>query len=155
MALTLGLGVGANLAIVALLSDIFFPATPYREPSRGSVMVENTGQYFFGGGVPEGLSNPQLSMPDDVQSGQQSCPSYGGFKAIASRVLTGGERPRAVCRIFVTLGLFEALGPTPASGRLLGSRISRPARTPVALVTDGLWPRRRVRTRTWSGGPFG
>ena len=47
VALTIGLGVGANLAIVALLSDVFFPATPYREPSR-LVMVENTGQYGWG-----------------------------------------------------------------------------------------------------------
>jgi predicted permease len=140
VALTIGLGVGANLAIVALLSDIFFPATSYRDPSR-LVMIENTGQYFFGGGVPEGLSDPQLSMPDfeDVRNGQRSLSAVGGFKDDHITVLTGGERPRAVCRIFVTPGLFEALGPTPTSGRLLGVADFAPGAPPVALVTDGLW----------------
>ncbi len=140
VALTIGLGVGANLAIVALLSDIFFPATPYRDPSR-LVIVENTGRYFFGGGVPEGLSDPQLSMPDfdDVRGGQRSLSAVGGFKDDHITVLTGGERPRAVCRIFVTPGLFEALGPTLASGRLLGAADFAPGAPPVALVTDGLW----------------
>ena len=35
VALTIGLGVGANLAIVALLCDVFLPPTPYRD-ARGS-----------------------------------------------------------------------------------------------------------------------
>jgi putative ABC transport system permease protein len=140
VALTIGLGVGANLAIVALLSDIFFPATPYRDASR-LVMIENTGPYFFGGGVPEGLSDPQLSMPDfeDVRSGQRNLSAVGGYSGYHIAVMTGGERPRAVCRILVTPGLIEALAPTPASGRLLGAADFVPGASPVALVTDGLW----------------
>ncbi len=140
VALTIGLGVGANLAIVALLSDVFFPATPYRDASR-LVMVENTGPYFFGGSVPEGLSDPQLSMPDfdDVRAGQRSLAAVGGYRDDHVTVITGGERPRAVCRIFVTPGLLETLAPTPTSGRLLGAGDFAPGAPPVALVTNGLW----------------
>jgi predicted permease len=140
VALTIGLGVGANLAIVALLSDIFFPATPYRDPSR-LVMVENTGQYFFGGGVPEGLSDPQLSMPDfeDVRTGQRSLSAVGGFSDGHVSVITGGERPRSVCRIFVTPGLLETVGAAPVRGRLLAPFDFTAGATLVALVTDGLW----------------
>jgi predicted permease len=140
VALTIGLGVGANLAIVALLSDIFFPATPYREPSR-LVMVENTGQYFFGGGVPEGFTDPQVSMPDfeDVRTGQRSLSAVGGFSDGHVSVITGGERPRSVCRIFVTPGLLETVGAAPVRGRLLAPSDFTAGATPVALVTDGLW----------------
>ncbi len=140
VALTIGLGVGANLAIVALLSDIFFPATPYRDASR-LVMIENTGPYFYGGSVPEGLDDPQLSMPDfeDMRAGQRSLAVVGGYRDDHVTVMTGGERPRAICRIFVTQGLFEALGPTPAKGRLLGAGDFAAGAPPVALVTDGLW----------------
>jgi predicted permease len=140
VALTIGLGVGANLAIVALLSDIFFPATPYRDASR-LVMVENTGPYFFGGSVPEGLNDPQLSMPDfeDLRAGQRSLAAVGGYRDDHVTVMTGGERPRAVCRIFVTSGLLAALGPTPSIGRLLGAGDFAPGAPPAALVTDGLW----------------
>ena len=140
VALTIGLGVGANLAIVALLSDIFFPSTPYRDPSR-LVMVENTGRYFFGGNVPEGLTDARLSIPDfeDVRAGQRSLSSVGAFADGHVSVLTGGERPRSVCRIFVTPGLFETLGAAVLRGRLLGPADFAPSAPPVAVVTDGLW----------------
>jgi putative ABC transport system permease protein len=140
VALTIGLGVGANLAIVALLADVFYPATPYRDASR-LVMVENTGRYFFGGGIPEGLTDSRMSMPDfeDVRAGQRGFSSVGAFSDGHVSVLTGGERPRSVCRIYVTPGLFETLGAAALSGRPLGPADFAPGAPPAALVTDGLW----------------
>jgi putative ABC transport system permease protein len=140
VALTIGLGVGANLAIVALLSDIFFPSTPYRDSSR-LVMVENTGPYFFGGGVPEGLTDPRMSMPDfeDFRAGQRGLSSVGAFSDGHVSVLTGTDRPRSVCRVFVDQGLFQTLGAAPLQGRLLGPGDFAPGAPPAALVTDGLW----------------
>ena len=140
VALTIGLGVGANLAIVALLSDVFFPGTPYRDVSR-LVMVENTGRYFFGGSFSEGLTDARVSAPDfeDVRAGQLSLSSVGAFSDGHVSVLTGGERPRSVCRIYVTPGLFETLGAAVLRGRLLGPADFAPGAPPAALVTDGLW----------------
>ncbi len=140
VALTIGLGVGANLAIVALLSEVFFPAAPYRDASR-LVMVENTGPYFFNGNVSEGLTDARVSMPDfeDVRAGQRSLSSVGAFSDGHVSVLTGGERPRSVCRVYVTPGLFETLGAAVLRGRLLGPADFAPGAPPTALVTDGLW----------------
>jgi predicted permease len=140
VALTIGLGVGANLAIVALLSDIFFPATPYRDSSR-LAMVENTGPYFFGGSVPEGLPDARLSMPDfeDLRSGQRSLSSVGALSDGHVSVLTGTDRPRSVCRVFVSGTFFETIGAAPLRGRLLGPGDFATGAPPAALVTDGLW----------------
>ncbi len=140
VALTIGLGVGANLAIVALLADVFYPSTPYRDPSH-LVLVENTGPYFFGGSLPQGRVESKLSMPDfeDVRNGQRSLSALGAFSDGAVSVLAGGDRPRTVCRVFVTPGLFETLGVAPARGRLLGPADFAAGAPPAALVTDGLW----------------
>ena len=140
VAITIGLGVGANLAVFALLSDVFLPPTPYRD-TRRLVVVENTGPYFFGGNVPEGIVDSRLSFPDfeDVTSGQRSFSSFGAFSDGHISVLTGAERPRAVCRIYVTPGLFDTLGAAPLRGRLLGAADFAADGAPAALVTDGLW----------------
>ena len=140
VALAIGLGVGANLAIVGLLADIFLPAMPLREPSR-LVLVENTGPYFFGGSLPKGLTDSRVSMPDfeDIRVGQRSLSAVGGFANDHVAVLTGGDRPKSVCRVFVTRGFFEALGGAPMRGRLLGLADFAGGAPPTALVTDGLW----------------
>ena len=134
VALTIGLGVGANLAIVALLSDIFFPAHALPRVSR-LVMVENTGPYFFGGGLPEGLSDPQLSMPDfeDVARRPEKPVCR---RRLQRRSHHGYDRRRTAASglpIFVTPGLFDALGPSRQRDAARRARTSRPARRPLPL----------------------
>jgi predicted permease len=140
VALTIGLGVGANLAVFALLTATFLPRTPYRDAGQ-LVVVENTGPYFFGGSLPQGLSDTRLSFPDfdDVTTGQRSLAGFAGFSDGNVSVVTGYDRPRAVCRILVTPGLFETLGASPLSGRLLTSADFAADAPAAALVTDGLW----------------
>lgn len=152
VAITIGLGVGANLAVFALLSDVFLPPTAYRD-ARQLVVVENTGPYFFGGNVPEGIVDSRLSFPDfeNVTSGQRSFSAFGAFSDGHVSVLTGAERPRAVCRIYVTTGLLETLGAAPLRGRLLGSADFAADGAAAALVTDGLWRSHFASTPTITG----
>lgn len=139
-ALTIGLGVGANLAIVALVADIFYPATPYADPAR-LVLLENTGPYFFGGTLREGLTDSRLSLPDlgDLRAGQRSFSALGAFADDHVAVLAGGDRPTSVRRIFVTEGLFDALGTPVLRGRVLAPTDFGAGTPPVALVSDRLW----------------
>lgn len=140
VAAAVGLGVGANLAVFALLHDIFAPATPYRD-SRQLVVVENTGPYFFEGNVPEGLSSPKLSGPDfsDLERQQRSLSAVGGILDDPVTVLSGIDRPRSVCRVFVTPHLFDVLGTRPVRGRLLARGDFADDAPAAALVTDLLW----------------
>lgn len=140
VAVTVGLGVGANMAVLALLGDVFLPRTPYRDAGQ-LVVLENTGPYTFGGSLPQGLEDDRLSFPDfqDVEAGQRSLAAIGGFtEGIA--VLTGGERPRAVSRVLVTPRLMDVVEVSPLQGRLFApADFADGTAAPVALVTDDLW----------------
>jgi len=140
VAVTVGLGVGANLAVLALLNDTLLPRTPLRASDR-LVIVENTGNYFFGGNVPEGLADTRLSAPDfhDIEAGQRTLSAMGAFSDGHVSILTGGERPRSVRRIFVSSRMLELLGIQPVRGRLFGAADLAPGAPPVALVTERLW----------------
>jgi putative ABC transport system permease protein len=140
VAVTVGIGVGANLAVFALLQDAFLPKTPFADPARLTI-VENTGLYYYGGNLPEGLASSKLSGPDfrDVSDQQHTFSAIGGVLDGGIAVMGGLDRSRPVCRIFVTPTLFEVLGAQPVLGRLLGPSDFEPSSAGAALVTDGLW----------------
>ena len=96
-----------------------------------------------------------MSIPDfeDVRTGQRSFSSVGAFSDGHVSVLTGGARPRSVCRIYVTPGLFETLGAAAAAraparpGRLRAGRAGCARdRWTVALALR-IGPRQRARLR--------
>lgn len=140
IALAVGLGVGANLAVHTLLLDAFLPPGPYFGRDR-LVIVENTGPYFYEGNVPQGRNNPLLSGPDfdDVASQQRSFAALGAFDDTQSAVVVGGDRPRLTCRIYVTAGMLDVLSVPAIAGRLLDAADFRPGAPPVALITDSVW----------------
>lgn len=140
VAIAVGLGVGANLAVFALLHDILSPATPFRNPSR-LVIVSNTGPYFYEGNVPEGLASSKLSGPDyeDVERQQRSFSAVGGMLDDAAAVLSGIDRPRSVCRVLVTPSLLPALGVQPIRGRLLAHGDFAADAPAATVITDLLW----------------
>ncbi|MEW5983500.1 MAG: hypothetical protein AB1806_14195 [Acidobacteriota bacterium] len=63
VAITIGLGVGTSLAIVALLQDTLIGRSPFADPAS-LVVVENTGSYYYEGRVSEGLASPRISVLD-------------------------------------------------------------------------------------------
>lgn len=122
--MTIGLGVGPNLAAFALLHDAFFPPTPYHEAIRLAI-VENRGLYYYEGNVPEGLESPMVSGPDfeDFLARQQVFEAVGAVVETIA-VMGGTDRPRTVSRVFVTPTALDALRPQLVRG---------------PLVTEGLW----------------
>jgi putative ABC transport system permease protein len=140
VAITIGLGVGANLAVFALLADAFLPAAPYADASSLAV-IENTGLYYYEGAIPEGLADPKVSGPDfeDLVARQHAFATVGGFADDHVAVMRGADRPRTVCRIFVAPTLFDVLQVQPVRGRLLARTDFADDAPGVALVTEGLW----------------
>ncbi|RPJ85276.1 MAG: hypothetical protein EHM13_01590, partial [Acidobacteria bacterium] len=139
VAVTIGLGVGPNLAVFALLRDAFFPPAPYHEPGRLAI-VQNTGLYYFEGSVPEGLESPMVSGPDfeDFSARQHVFEAVGAFVETTA-VMGGIDRPRSVSRFVVTPTVLAALRPQLVRGRLLGAADFAADAPGVALVTEGLW----------------
>jgi predicted permease len=65
--------------------------------------------------------------------------ALGGIVDEGVTVLSGIDRPRSVCRVFVTPHLFDVLGAQPIRGRLLADGDFADAVPAAALVTDLLW----------------
>ncbi len=141
VAVTIGLGVGASLAIFGLLHDTLIGQSPFRNPD-GLVVIENTGRYYYGDRQSEGLASPYVSGPDyaDIEA-QTRALSAVGASAQASSVMTGGDRPRPVWRTLVSPGLLTLLEPQPRLGRLLQPSDFKAGSTPAAVLTESMWRR--------------
>ena len=141
VAITIGIGIGASLAIFGLLHDTLIGRSPLRDPDR-LIVVENTGRYYYGGSFSEGVPNPMVSWPDytDIEGQRRTLAAMGAL-AYSHSVLTGGDRPRPVARTLVSPGLFAAIQARPQLGRLLDAQDFKPGATPAAVLTESMWRR--------------
>jgi predicted permease len=129
--LTLALGVGANSAIFSLVNATVLRRLPVREPERlVQVRVENAGLAF---------SYPDYLDLRDQQAAVQPLAAWGG---IAASLNSDGQTD-LVSGLIVTGNFFDALGVTPAVGRLLTTADDEvQGGHPVAVIGHGLWKRR-------------
>jgi putative ABC transport system permease protein len=141
VAITIGLGVGASLAILGLLHDTLIGKSPFRNPD-GLVVIENTGRYYYEGRVSEGLASPLVSASDwaDIEAQSRTLSAIGAVAHI-SGVMTGGDRPRPIWRTLVSRRFFAAIGARPRLGRLLDETDFDPSAMPVAVLTESMWRR--------------
>ena len=141
VAITIGLGVGASLAIFGLLHDTLIGQSPFRDPGR-LVVIENTGRYYYGGSIAEGLAIPEISAPDyaDIENEIRTLGAMGAIDH-SSAVMTGGDRPRPIWRTLVSARVFPLLGARPRLGRLLDPGDFKPGAAPAAVLTESMWRR--------------
>ena len=139
VAVTIGIGVGASLAIFGLLHDSLIGQSPFADPG-GLVVVQNTGRYYYEGRMTEGLASPFISGPDfaDIEHQVRTLSAIGAA-AQFSGVMTGGDRPRPVWRTLVSPQLMPLVGARPRLGRLLLPGDFRPGAEPAAVLTDSMW----------------
>jgi putative ABC transport system permease protein len=139
VAVIIGLGVGGSMAIFALLYSGLVPPSPFRDPSR-LVVVENTGRYYFGGHIAEGLASPYVSVPDyrDLES-QVRTLSQVGAAVSYSGIMRGGDRPRPVWRTLVTPRLLPLLAPRARLGRVLNGDDFKTGAAAAAMITESMW----------------
>lgn len=141
VAITIGLGVGASLALLGLLQDTLIGQSPFRNHDD-LVVIDNTGRYYYEGRMSEGLASPHISGPDWVDIEAQSR-ALSAVAAVAhfSGVMRGGDRPRPIWRMLVSPRLFAVVDARPLLGRVLEEGDFNAGATPAALLTESMWRR--------------
>jgi putative ABC transport system permease protein len=132
-ALTLALGIGANLAIFTVVNAVLLRPLPFREPDR---IVRVFDDLRGAGAKNVGMSVPELY---DLQRS-------GVFEQIsviipASQALSGGDRVERIEFLGTSPSYFELLGAAPALGRVYTQSEWVPGCLDGVVISDGLWKR--------------
>jgi putative ABC transport system permease protein len=128
--LTLGLGIGANVAIFAVVNGVLLRALPYRDADR-IIQLSN-------GDSPSTVSEPELA---DLVRDARSFSELGAYSYTDGNV-TGGAEAERVRMARVTAGFFNVLSPVPHLGRGFTSQEDVPGAPDVVVLSFGLWQRR-------------
>jgi hypothetical protein len=135
--LTLALGLGANMAIFAMLYDVVLRPVRYQNADRlMDVHLILTEQRR--GTIPMSWSYPKF---EEARQWNQSFEALAAFRA-RDFTLSGIDRPERLTGEMVTAPYFRIIGIGAALGRVFLDEQDLPARThPVVLISDGLWRR--------------
>ncbi len=133
--LTLAIGIGADTAVVGLVSAVLLRMPPYANPQR-LVMIWQ--QLPSVGDGPLGASPPEYV---DYRDRNRAFASVGGYANLDLN-LTGDGAPERIQAARVTSSLFPTLGVTPLLGRIFSAEDDRPGAAKVVVISYGLWQRR-------------
>ena len=138
--LSLALGIGANTAIFQLLNALSLRALPVRAPQE-LVELRLSGDGRAGRHTGR---NRQISLPqyDVLVKRQQAFSSLISFSDTRFNLARSGE-VQYVDGLWVSGNFFDALGVTPAAGRLISSADDVPnCGSSVAVISYALWQSR-------------
>jgi putative ABC transport system permease protein len=136
---TLGVGVGAAVAIGALVYGVMLRPLPFPEPDR-IVQVAFRTPGFDGG---REHAHSHATYLHFKESGR-SFASFGGYHINDAVNLTDGDDPQRVSAVMATPGVLEVLRAVPAAGRLLSQQdaeVATPDVVPV-MISHRLWQQR-------------
>jgi putative ABC transport system permease protein len=131
--LTLGLGIGANVAIFSAVNAVLLRPLPFERPDR---LVRVWGLH------PQ-IGRESASLPDFLDWRAQS-PSLASLSALANTrfTLTGTGGPEMIRGALVTADFFQTLGVMPLRGRAFAAGEDRRAAARVVVLGEPLWRRR-------------
>jgi predicted permease len=132
--LTLALGIGANLAIFAVVNAVLLQPLPFREPERIVRVFDDLGR--------AGAKNVGMSVPELYDLTERS----GVFEQVSaifpsSGALSGDDRVERILLIGTSPNYFELLGAMPALGRTYTESEWVPGFLDGVVISDGLWKR--------------
>ncbi len=134
---SLALGIGANTAIFTLMDAVLLRWLPVKNPQELVVMARNPAQ-----------PSPAFSYPDyrylrdHSQSYSGVIAFSGGGQPTSFRIPDRGELPRLVTMSMVSGNYFEALGVTPAIGRIFNSADNeQEGAHPNVVLSHAFWKR--------------
>ena len=130
--LTLALGVGANVAVFAVVEAVMLRPLPY--PSADELtIVRHRDQRT-------GITKDFIAMGDyvDILARQKSFAAVGAYGSMQSTVRGTGD-PYQVRVLGATGGFFDVLRLRPVLGRGLTDEDSRTGAAPVVLIGHRLW----------------
>jgi predicted permease len=136
---TLALGIGANTAIFSLIDAVMLRMLPVEKPGElFQVQVGNADEGKGGSGGESPLTTPMWEQLRDHQDVFSSTFAWSG----TNFDLAEGGTTRAVDGMWVSGGLFSALGLRPVAGRLLTDSDDRRGCPAVAVLSYGFWQER-------------
>ena len=145
--LTLGLGIGANVAMFTTMNAALVRPLPFADPDR---LVMGRATY-------EGNVNPWGSAPDFYDYERQA----DAFDELASYLpfatdytVTGGDEPERVSGTAISTNLFSTLGVNPIAGRPFGVGDGAEGAADVLLISHGYWVRRFGKAADAVGKPM-
>lgn len=134
VAITLGLGIGANTAIFSLVNGVLLRPLGYNNPQQLYQIHEIVPQWV--------KSYPLLdaNLPD-FQIWQKESRSFEGIAIAesASMILTGVDDVEQIRGTRASANFLELLGVQPALGRLFLPEEDQPGRGNVVILTDSFW----------------
>lgn len=131
---TLGLGIGANAAIFALVNEALLRPLPFREPPRLIHVWDRAA----------GVDEEQPVSPPVWSALAARADVFEGVCASADEVynLTGVGDPESIVGYRLSAGFFPMLGVAPMLGRFFTEDEDRPGRQHVVVLSHRLWQRR-------------
>jgi MacB-like periplasmic core domain/FtsX-like permease family len=133
-ALTLALGIGANVAIFTLVNTVLLQPLPFQEPDR---LVRVFDDLNGASATDVGISVPELlDLSDRAGVFAQLC-----AMAPASTALSGGDRVERIEMLGTSPNYFEVLGAKAAVGRVYGQADWVPGFVDGVVISDALWKR--------------
>ena len=133
VAITLGLGIGANTAIFSLVDGVLLKPLPFRDPDRLVVLWEKS------------AAGPQLGVSeldlDDYRARSRSFEDLAGYTApgAKSAILTGAGTPVDILPAYITRNYFRVLGASPIKGRDFLDHESNRGENQVAILGYSFW----------------
>ena len=132
--LTLALGIGASMAILAVVNSALLRSLPLPDADRLVVL--------FATSPARGVYRDTTSFPDflDWKGQSQSFSAVAAWRRYPFNV-TGGGAPEPIVGLGASHELFSVLRVNPALGRSFDKE-EQQAKNPVAVISHGLWMRR-------------
>jgi predicted permease len=132
---SLGLGIGANVALFGLVDTLLLRSLPVRDPQ--SLIRFAWNDSHFSGAADLTIATRAWAHVRDQQPFAESV-----FVVANDRVnLARGGEARHVPALFVSGGGLDALGVQPTIGRTLQPADDRPEAPPAAMISHALWQR--------------
>jgi putative ABC transport system permease protein len=130
--ITLGLGIGAVVAIFSVVDAVLLRPLPYKDPERIALVQQHMPKldWRFGG-----VSAPEMI---DYMAGNESFAEMAGYSVVNLNI-TGEGEPRRIDVARVSNGFFPLLGVTPLLGRGFSAEEDEVGRNRVVALSEGLW----------------
>src|ERR1043166_4040804 len=131
--LTLGLGIGANTAILSVINDVLLRPLPYRDPDRLVTVCQSSIKRAF---------SQVLVTPAALRDWREQNLVFEelGGQIYESVNLTGIEKPEHVHAAWTTANFFSVFGVPPLMGRTFIAEDNPPGHR-VVVLSHGLWLR--------------
>jgi putative ABC transport system permease protein len=133
--LTLGLGIGANVAIFSVIYSVLVRPLPFKDSGRLLIIRKQN--------PPRSWVRNAIS-PHEFLAWHDQTTTFDDMAAYTSRscVLNNGKAAEEDPCEIITANLFSVLGVAPAQGRSFAAEEDGPGRSRTVILSYGLWQRR-------------